>query len=346
MPSHLPHFTKLFFACLFTVYFSGNVQAQKIEEFSLIRSEQKISNSLYNKITFIDSRKDTSTLGIIQTGAFNRQALVVAKDGLGNQIKNLLPSLLDSTAANGELLLQLRLYNLAEVTSGFSEKGYFRLYAHMFAKVGDGGYSKINDIDTLVVVSSGMDVSNSLLKAGSNVFADFIANSLTKKPQSIKSYPYNYILKIDSVEKSQLKVYTTDTYADGVYYRYRSFKDQIPDSEIVVEGDPLTRSNVKTYDARRKLIKLNPANAYAVVFKGKPYITNMFGYHPMFKRDNELFFNGTINIYKNASTGSVIAMSALFGIVGGLAASSGSSDIYTGNVKIDYLTGEFSVPMK
>ena len=345
MPSHLNLF-RLLLVCIFTTTFYGSANAQKIEEFSLILPQYKVSNSLYNSIIFIDSRKDTATLGIIQTGAFNRQALVVAKDGLGGQIKNVLAALTDSTAQNNQLLLQLRLYNLAEVTGSFSEKGFFKLYAHLFAKV-DNGYSKISDIDTLVVVSSGMDVSNALLKTGSNILTDFIANNLTKKPNSLKSYPYSYISKIDSVEKRQLKVYTTDTFTDGVYYRYRSFKDQIPESEIVVDGDSVGRGNVKAYDVNRKLKKLNPANAYAVVFKGKPYITNNFGYHQMYRRDDELFFKGSISIYRNASAGSVIAMSALFGIAGGIIASStGSNDIHQGEIKIDYLTGEFMVPDK
>ncbi|PJJ79855.1 hypothetical protein [Mucilaginibacter auburnensis] len=341
MPSQL-NVVKLLFVYLLISIQHFAAKAQKIEQFSLIRPEYKVANSLYKTINFIDSRNDTSTLGIVQTGAFNRQALVVAKDGLGNQIKNVLADLTDSTAANGELLLQLRLYNLAEVTSSFSEKGYFKLYAHLFAKV-DNGYSIINSVDTLVVMSA-MDVTNALLKAGSNVLTDFIANNLTNKPQSKASFPYSYIVNIDRAEKKQLRLYTADTFTDGVYYRYRSFKDQIPDGEVVVEGDSISDGNIKVYDAKRKLKNLNPANAYAVVFKGKPYITNTFGYHPVYRRDDDVFFNGRISIYRNASAGTVIAMSALFGIAGGLIASSGTNDLYDGEVKIDYLTGEFIVP--
>lgn len=342
MPSQL-NFGKFIFASLIMVLIFGSIQAQKIEEFSFTKPGYKIPYSLYNSITFIDSRRDTSTLGIIQTGAFNRQALVVAKGGLGNQVKNIVALFTDSTATKNELLLQLRMYNLAEVTSGFSEKGYFKLYAHLFAKA-DNGYSKVADIDTLVKLSSGMDVSNALLQTSSNVFSDFIANNLTSKPLSSATYSYNYILKIDSVEKSRLKIYTTDTYTDGVYYRYSSFSDQIPDGEIVVEGDSLRGDNVKIYDAKRKLKKLPLANAYAIVYKGKPYLSNLFGFSPMYKRNNDLFFNGRISIYRNASSGGVIAAGALFGLVGALAVSAaGSSDIYDGEIKIDYLTGEFVV---
>ena len=336
--------SKYIFAGLFASFFYSDIKAQKIEEFSFIKPELKVSNSLYNSITFVDSRRDTSTLGIIQTGAFNRQALVVAKGGLDSQVKNVMAFLTDSTANKNELLLQLRMYNLAEVTSGFSEKGYFKFYAHLFAKTSNG-YSKIADIDTLVKLSSGMDVSNALLKTSSSVFTDFIANNLTRKPLSPATYPYNYILKIDSVEKSRLKIYTTDTYTDGVYYRYSSFSDQIPDGEVVVEGDSLREDNVKIFDAKRKLRKLTAANAYGIVFKGKPYLSNKFGFNPMYKKNNDLFFNGKISVYRNASSGGVIAAGALFGLVGALAVSAaGSSDIYDGEIKIDYLTGEFVVP--
>ncbi len=38
--------------------------------FEIELPEQKIANSLYNNIEYIDSRYDTSNMGIVQLGAF------------------------------------------------------------------------------------------------------------------------------------------------------------------------------------------------------------------------------------------------------------------------------------
>jgi hypothetical protein len=74
------------------------------------------------------------TLGIVQLGAFNRKAKVVAETPLDNQVSGLLAGLTDSTAQNGELFLLLRQMNFAEVTGAMSERGYFQLRAVLFAK--------------------------------------------------------------------------------------------------------------------------------------------------------------------------------------------------------------------
>src|SRR4030095_15995724 len=94
------------------------------EDFNITLPEQKVSNSLYKTISFLDSRTDTTNMGAVQLGAFNRQARVVPKVHISNQLVNVLNALNDSTAKDGELLFQLRQLSFAEITGALNEKGY------------------------------------------------------------------------------------------------------------------------------------------------------------------------------------------------------------------------------
>src|SRR5699024_1776464 len=68
----------------FLILCSFSVNAQnKSEIFRLPSPDLKVSNSLYHSIRLLDIRKDTSHYGILQKGAFNRKAEVVAEPALG-----------------------------------------------------------------------------------------------------------------------------------------------------------------------------------------------------------------------------------------------------------------------
>ncbi|WP_429382652.1 hypothetical protein [Mucilaginibacter sp. UYCu711] len=220
----------------------NDVKAQSTEKLIFSLPQKKVVNSLYNKITLIDIRPDTEHMGMIQTGVFNKPTVVVAKEPLNNQLNNILAALIDNTAKSQQIVLQLRRLDFAEVTGAISEKGYFFLNAQLFAKATDG-YKRIGTIDTVAKVSA-MDVSNALLKKGGEILSNFIAENLSKQPSSY-SYNYDAIEKVDSIEKSKLTVYNSNIYTDGYYLTYTSFSNQIPDGQIVVDGDEVKPGKVK-----------------------------------------------------------------------------------------------------
>lgn len=331
---------KIFFIAL--LFFNLNVYAQNFEKLTLTLPQTKISNSLYNKVTLIDLRPDTVSLGIIQTGAFNRVAIVVTKEPLQQQISNILTALTDNTAKSQELVLQLRYISFAEMTGGFSEKGYFLLKAQLYAKA-DDGYRKINTIDTVATISSAIDVSNALLKKGSETLSNFIAANLKRKPSNY-SYSYNDVVKVDSIEKSKLPVYNTNIYADGLYLTYKTFAEQTPDMKIIVEGDEIEKNNVKATDETGKLKKVKSGTFFAIVYKGVPYVSTSSGYYKLNKNNDDFFFNGKVeDVLHSSSTTAMSGMmfGALGGAIAGAISAASASNDSKGEFKVSYQDGRF-----
>lgn len=327
-------FNKFLITAVFAVSFCQVASAQMdTEPYSFQLPEKKVVNSFYNSISVVDARTDTTNLGIIQTGAFNKKNLLVPKEPISVQFKNILAALTDNTAKSGDLLIQVRRLAFSEVTTAWSEKGYFTFRAEVYAKQNDI-FKKLSTIDTLLTVSA-VDVTNKNLKKGSEIIADFIAANLYKQPiDGIENYSTKDLAKIDSIEKRAIKLYTTDAYVDGVYLNYYMFREQTPNSKIMVDGDEIKKNNVKMTDSAGVWRKVKLTSVYALVYKGKPYIATEYGYFPLKKVNNNFIFTGKGNV----ATGNSITMGyLLFGTVGGLIAASEKSNF---EMKIDHNNGE------
>lgn len=324
--------------CSFSLLLLIPARAQKAEEdFQIALPEQKVANSLYNNIEFLDGREDTSHLGIVQLGAFNRKAKVVPAQSLGSQITNIFNQLIDPSARDGELLFYLRQLSFAEITGATSEKGYCYLRAVLFAKQ-NGAYKEVSKVDTVVFVKS-MDVTRALFRNGSKAINEFISASLTVPASDPQLYSYADIIKLDSLEKRRLAAYNTDKFADGVYQTYSAFSKQLPD---VTDINVKTNKNgfpesVRAANAEGKGEKIKAKDIYALVYKGKPYIATDYGYYPLNKEEDDFYFTGKAKV--QPSTASVVAASAFFGILGGLLVSATSDALF--EMKIDHASGGF-----
>ncbi len=313
---------------------TGIFAQNRTEDFELILPQEKIQNSLYNTINFLDSRYDTTFMGIVQLGAFNKKAKVIPHIPLATQLMTVMNSLTDESAKNGELLFQLRQINFAEITGAVSEKGYCYFKADLYAKNNDQ-YQRISSIDTVILVKS-MDVTRSLFRNGSKTITSFIGDNLLKKAANPPYYNFNEVVNMDSIEKRNIVVYNIANYADGLYDTYASFKNQTPDAEIKVEMKNEKIVSVKAPDKNGKAIKVKPKDIYAIVYNGQAFIATEYGYYPLQKKDDDFLFTGKAKV--SAKTGDVIAASLFFGIIGGLVAS-GSEAIF--EMKIDHSNGGF-----
>jgi len=270
---------KLFLVNAFLLLICPAVFAQqRTEDFKINLPEQKIPGSFYKTISYLDARYDTTNMGIVQLGAFNKKAKVVPKIPFAGQLTGVMNSLTDSTAKDGELLFQLRQFSFAEVTSAMSEKGYCYLRATLFSKT-DERYKKLHAIDTLILIKS-MDVTRSLFRNGSKTIVDFIANNLLQNPVEEDYYSFSDIMHTDSIEKLKIPVYNTVAYTEGLYASFTSFTNQTPDKQITAELKNDKLSAVKSGDENGKLTKVKPKNIYAVVYKGQPFIATEYGYYP------------------------------------------------------------------
>lgn len=323
---------KLLFPVFFIVISTLNLFGQKAKkEFEVFLPEKNIQNSLYNKLSYIDSRSDTSNMGIVQVGAFNRKAKVITETPFSIQLENLMNALIDSTAKNGELLFQLRQLSFAEVTGALSEKGYCFIRAELYSKKSIN-YFRLSSIDTVILVKS-LDVTNPLFKTCSKLITEFIQNKLLEESNDSLLWDMNSILKIDSIEKVNLPLYQASNYPDGIYSNFTSFINLKPVYQAMVETNKDgSISSVKKLDGEGKKTKVK--NIYALVHKGRAYINTDFGYYPLQKVKNDFYFTGKAKV--NAETGDILATSFFFGILGGLIASNDNALFV---MKIDHLNG-------
>ncbi len=321
----------IFFGLGANTLFSQNLT----KDFKISLPECSIEKSRYSSLDFIDSRIDTLKMGIVQRGAFNRKAKVIAEVPLSIQLKNVIESLTDSTANDGELVFQLRQLTFAEVTGAMSEKGYCYLKAELYSKNNDQ-YQKLASIDSLILIKS-MDVTKALFKSASKTITDFIANNLLKESIDSDYYTFNDIKEIDSLEKRKIKIYNTDTFTEGLYYTYQSFCCQKPDKQAKVEVEKNGKiSRVKISNAENKMIKVKPKDIYAIVYNGKPYVTTKFGYFPLQKSKGDFYFVGKTNV--SANSGDVVAAGMFFGVIGSLLASNANATFI---MKLDHTNGGF-----
>jgi hypothetical protein len=328
-------FSIIFYCVLLNALFiSSGLKAQKTTAFELKQPDYKVSNSLYNKISTLDLRPDTTNFGLVQKGMSEKKIMLVSKIPLSQQTQTMLNNLIETNAKSDELLLLIRRFSFSELTFTFSEKGNLNFVAALYRKVSEG-YEKLASIDTSVAVSSGTDVTNNMLKKGSEVYTNFIAKNLLRKSTPGKVYTQEDILNDYTEDKEAMYVYHTDIYMDGAYLSYQSFCKQTPDGNIRVEGDSVAKNNVKTLRIDGKFKKISPGQVYAIVHNGKPYIGTPFGFYPLQKKDNTFTFTGKIS---TATSTGVTAATAAFGIAGGIIAASASA-VY--EVRIERYTGEY-----
>lgn len=72
---------KLILLCIFSLLSFAHLCSQRLtENFEITLPDQKVEHSLYRTIECIDSRYDTTFMGIIQLGAFNKKAKVIPEN--------------------------------------------------------------------------------------------------------------------------------------------------------------------------------------------------------------------------------------------------------------------------
>lgn len=296
-------------------------------------SLHKTAGSRYNHLEFIDSRADTTVIGPIQTGIFNNQdANLVFKRPTRQQLEKLMAAAIDSAAGNGTLLLQLRDFNFVE---NYGSR-YVFVRATMYKKEANG-YRILSDLDEHTQIRN-LDIQFLAVDFGHRVFNQFISRSLSLSAADSTLYSMTDIANIDSIEKSRLPLYTTDKYTDGIYLSYASFGKQIPDQpgSIRTKKDG-TISSVRMVNDTGQTVRARPKGLYAVVCKGKPYVATAFGFYPLEKIRNNLFFTGDIRIAPVNKD--VLQGFANFGLLGAVENAVGFRKTY--DLIIDPANGKF-----
>ncbi|GAB3905650.1 hypothetical protein [Mucilaginibacter boryungensis] len=325
---------KVCFAVLPIFIFSGAF-AQALQKLEIAHADTTIKNSLYNKIDLLDARIDTTNLGTVQLGAFNRNAKIVLQKPLREQLSTYLTGITDQFSTGGQLVLRLTQYEAYEVTKSFSETGYCALQATLYLQNGNQ-CQKITSIDTLISMKSGMDVTKALLKATGSVLTNFIKNNLMSKPKENTGITYDELVNLDMLAKQKLRVYTIDKFVDGVYSTYQSFAAQTPDKPIKIEGYAVYPDVVKQVEPDGRVTKVKGKDVYAIVFMGTAYIATKTDYYEVKRDKNDLYFTGQMKT--GASAGDRVAAGMMFGMLGSIMMANSQA---TFDMKVDYRNGQF-----
>jgi hypothetical protein len=326
--------TKQLIFCLLLALHLANVDAQDLSvPFGFQAPKYTPHKSLYSHIDFLDSRTDKSAIGPIGAGALgNRDGFLVLKMPVEPQLANILHELTDSTAGDGECLFQLRRFKYVEA---YSSK-YCFFCITLYAKTA-GRYRKLMTLDTTLILTKG-DTKASLTKAVGAGIAGFLADMLAVQPADAVSYSLDEIARIDSVEKSSLRLYTDTNFVDGIYTSFTSFSLQRPDLQCIAKVNRKGEiSSVYFIDADGTKKERRPKDAYAIVYKGMPFIATEYGYYPLQRIDNDLYFTGDVRIA--ASKSDLASAQFGLGLVGRAIAGAGLRTTY--RLLLDHISGDF-----
>jgi hypothetical protein len=177
-----------------------------------------------------------------------------------------------------------------------------------------------------------------MLRKGSSVIIDFIADNLAKEPVDTVLFSSNELNFIETIEKKKLPAYNTRLYANGIYRTWADFANQVPEIvelNVKISGKGQVKA-VEKKNEKGKFEELSLKDVYAFVYEGKPYVVTDYGCYLIERKIGDFFFTGRAKNLGNEN--SVTTAAIFFGIAGALIASEGSTLM---EMKIDHLTGGF-----
>ncbi|GEM_PF-1741021 len=261
----------IFLLCLFTNISSKNIP------FRLVIPERAItSNSIYNKIEFIDDRN-----------IHDPAHMFIDAWSFSSQLNSLIEKITDRTSHNGILLFQLR--NLRIIEKNSKEEAQIRLT--LYERINDS-YFLINTLNTSVTIES-EELRSEII---SNTIIDFVTSHLLKNYTDNRPYSIEDVHNVGFFEKEHLKAYNTTSLTDGIYVTHKDFIDQTPDSRKITpkfKNDELKEIKIEGTDS--KLKKISPELIFAVVIDGQAYLSYKKKFVTLYKDNDEFCFGAKVN---------------------------------------------------
>ena len=292
---------------LISIFFVGCyvVNPKGYKDFNITNNKIKVNNSLYKHIVVIDERTDTNSLGHLFLEARlgdNNDRLFEIKNKISfdKQIKELFNNAVNEAAISDTIVLQVRNVFFNELFVNFNWASYFHLRFNTYRK-NNNIYYPISTVDTTINFNLVFRYNKRrLFRKARKVFKQKILSTFSIYSDTNVAYNEYEISRIDSIEKSAMPLYTNPTLNDGIYLNYESFKNQQPDNFFYVnisEKGEIKELYEKDLEANLKIIKVK--KIYALVWNGRPFISNLKKLTPLTKMGNNYFFTDKIFLSTN-----------------------------------------------
>lgn len=268
----------ILFMCTYQIY------AQKTVGFELPMPDDKVYYSRYANIECLNSMENYSNLG--QISYSRKTEIIVAQVPFRIQLDTLAQRIIDKESSQGKTLL-LHIRNLY-----FSEGEDNEAFCHIRINL----YEKDNTEYRFVAILDQNISANakSIVEEAASVFTSFVADNLSKAPQEGTPYTLDEVRNIAAFEKADTPLYSTSVYEDGVYPDFHSFAEQQPDKynmQAKLKNGELKEIKISNSETN-KWEKVNPQNAYAVVYNGNAYIAKGKKFYQMYRNGDNLLFIG------------------------------------------------------
>jgi hypothetical protein len=320
---------------------------KKTEYLQLQPKRATINSAVFSNVEVIDTRFDTDYLGFVQKGGFNRKEALILTQPLKNEMATVVNKMIEgANKQEGTLLINIRHFNVSEITGYNTERGTFAFKAGFYLKK-DTVYRRLFATDTSFTVRAGgaLDVTTRLLDTVPEALGMFIkqAAGFDVNMADSRQYTAYDIRHIDELEKKELPVYNVDIPKMGLYVTYEDFKNNRPTREdiIVYHRKGFSRPFIYEMKEGNKKGKEIPSKSYYVVCDGeKMYIARPRTLYPLTKINGDFYFTGVGK--DEADMGTMVMAGVLFGLAGGLAA---GHDTAIFEFKIDPSSGRF-IPVR
>lgn len=247
-----------------------NVSANDNITFHLVVPDMpKVTNSLYSSVLFLDDRP-----------AFEFEAVSIDKVSFNSQLNSLMRKITDNTSQGGVLFFQLRHLRFDK-----DKKAHLRV--SLYEKEGED-YYLIKTVDESMPVLKSKESGEIVSKA----IAEIISRHLTSAYSDPKPYFLDELQNIAFFEKENLALYNTDTFEEGIYNTFSDFINQTPSERTIFpkfKDNELKEIRIIN-PLNDKERKVSPAQIYAVVLDGRPFIALEKKFVPLQKIEDDFYF--------------------------------------------------------
>lgn len=257
---------------------SAFAQQSKQLHLTIPQENKIISNSLYNKISVLDSRINQ-----------NRYQFTINEQSFTKELALFLELSTDQSAHNGTLLLQIR--DLSFYTNNLKGESNIRVTLY---SVLNSQYYLIGTLDTEIRINAEKNTSEQLQNAVSKTILWFVSDKLAQPYIDNVPYSWEDINHIDHIERDATALYNNkQELVNGIYYSFKDIVTQTPNEaqmELKFKKDQLNEVKIKDQtDGKYKKVK--PEQIYAVIADEQVYISFNKKYHLAYFNNGALYFD-------------------------------------------------------